>query len=194
MNEIKLSNTILFVIAFWSYLYMATAAEARSVYQAAQPVDMLLRRLRATGVCVSDVPKEWVNNCDSRETKSVAIWSYPKRPDARVEAVKTVLTVASDDPRIPKQRTVQSTRVAVRLIRELLPNWNNGATWIRQALVKARTHECLMITHFDGYTISVAQSPAFDYNLMSADLVIARDAVFEKYRDDPCSEKRNIYF
>jgi len=180
-------------LACCTLVWFAAPVEARSVYQAARPVDVLLKRLRATGICVSNIPKKWIDNCDARETRSIAIWAYPKRPDARAEAVKTVLTVASDDPRIPRQQTAQSTRVAVRFIHELLPNWTNGPAWIRRTLVKARTHPCLMLTHFDGYTISVAQAPAFDYNLMSADLVIARDAVFEKYRDDPCSETRNFY-
>jgi hypothetical protein len=69
-----------------------------------------------------------------------------------------------------------------------------GAGLVKQALMKARTHECLMVTHFKRYTISVAQAPAFDFNLMSADLVISRSDVFKKYRDDPCSEERNIYY
>ncbi|CAN5638917.1 hypothetical protein BH10PSE14_BH10PSE14_00140 [soil metagenome] len=190
ISWIALSNIAL---ACCMIAWFPAPGEARSAYQAAQPVDVLLKRLRATGICVSRAPAIWVNNCHARETRSIAIWAYPKRADARVEAVKIVLTVASDDPRIPRQQTAQSTRVGLRLIRELLPNWREGPAWIRRTLVKARSYPCLMVTHFDGYTISVAQAPAFDYNLMSADLVISRDAVFEKYRDDPCSETRNFY-
>jgi hypothetical protein len=172
---------------------VSDAAPARSVYQSGRTVDTFLRRLRSLGICVPSKYKDWRDFCESRVTKSIAIWAYPKRSDAPVEAVKTVVTVASGDPRIPPQQTAQSTRVASQLIRELLPNWRNGTSWLTGALVKARTYQCDMVTHFDGYTISVAQSPAYDYDLMSATIVVSRDAVFHKYRDDPCSETRNFY-
>jgi hypothetical protein len=185
---------LIMVLVCSAQLVVVASAAARGVYQSGAPVDALLNRLRTTGICVKDVPRRWVHHCISRETKSVAIWSYPERRHAKVEAIKTVVTVASDDPRIPRQRTAQSQRVALRLVHELLPDWSRGPAWVKQALMKARTHECLMVTHFKGYTISVAQAPAFDFNLMSADLVISRSDVFKKYRDDPCSEDRNIYY
>lgn len=150
-------------------------------------VKMVLDRLRASGLCsYRRSPGQGVTLCNVAASNVVAIHARPERLDAKFEAIITYLTVESTDSRVPRGEVRRSSRIAVRLIRELFPHWANGERWITSALIKARASECIIVTRVGDYAVSVTGVKAGDFNVTNADLVIARNDVASRYQTDYC--------
>lgn len=165
----------------------AEAAKASSLPPPNGTVQMMLNRLRAKGLCSArPAPGYAANLCRSTIAKRFFIGAYPDRLDAQLEAVNVSMIIENADPRTPPGEVERSTRAAFRLIHELFPRWIAGTHWLKGALKKARTTECAIETHVEGYNVSLAGTPAMDYNLTTATLVIARADVAAKYRHGFC--------
>lgn len=152
-------------------------------------VGTVLKRLRANGLCsYHRRPGDGANLCETKISKISSITAHPDRLNARLEAITVDLTVENTDERMPRDEVSKSTRIAVRVIRQLLPQWTVGERWVRRALVKARTSQCIMITHANGYAISVSSELVADYNITNATLTIDRDNIVRKYPEDYCKQ------
>jgi hypothetical protein len=163
------------------------AAKRSSLRPLDGTVQGMLNRLRAKGVClVRRLPGEGANLCHAVITKLAYIELHPDRLDAKLDAIDVSLIIENTDSRMPRGEAEKSTRVALRVIHELFPHWVAGDHWLRSALKKARASECIIVTHVDGYAISITGRPAMDYNLTTADLVIAPNEVAAKYQENIC--------